>query len=310
MNYTMTDVWTSLDRVFNYYENRMKSRVDKAERTYQALVPYMGENTPPTLKELLQAAASSTDITPTKKYSHGIYLNQKFYEQRLNEGKEAAAGGILDEIQLTYKIENYITNTLIPEAINDGRIDIHFDTVNNKRQLRIDQINIKDSVLDQSAKLDLMNLIKQSETSLTGTSRMKTLKTIKEITPGINVYDKGSIPDENGKYTNKDIELQIDMVYHYGSQETHANLDKIVVQNKKTDKYVNEPFMAVLNHKDLPELKIPYLIQQSFEQVDFFCINGRVYYNYEILQQVKDKIKTYIQAGDIVGLENFISGGK
>ena len=291
-----------LDELIQIYSERAVG----AENAYKSIRGFLGDSAPSTLKGLLQDAGDNgnsvlpDDVSPY--FKRGILINREFAQKRLEEGKEFAAGGILDETDYAIQVFNYICGTVTPKALNDGRIHIDFSEKDKKRVL-----NIKDFVLTKGETQEIEKLtraaIQKGAKNISGTSGMKKLKTLSKISPAISVFDIGG---EKGPI---DILVKLGLDFYYGEQHKTGVFDSITIQNKYTDAYKEKPYYKIFEPQNVIEFKdvIP-VIKNATNKIDFFRLNGKVYYTYEILTVIKKEMNDYIKKNDLDGLSKFLGG--
>lgn len=286
-----------------------KKRANIVEEEYSLIKHYTGTDMPSTFKLLLQTISGYSDSSypqdATAYQQHGLYLNTKFAKRREAEGKIAAAGGIMDEVVFANKAINYMSEVMVPQAINDGRIQIDFDNINNERVLNIKDFTFSEKdeqVLNRDLKDNILSTIEKSAHNISGTSGMKTLHTLAQITPSIGFFDVGAEKELT------DIETRLSWTFHYGTQYKSGVFDTIRIQNKVTSNTL--PYQAVFTSKKVTNRfeDIQQAVRNATDQIDFFRINGRVYYTYEILEQIRSTILAYIDQNRWQDLYKFLGG--
>jgi hypothetical protein len=312
MKNDMTRIITLTKITFDKEINNYKKKAIISEGIYTTIKRYLGTNMPVTLKALLQdISTNGSDEAPSDLslyQQRGIYFNEQFAQEREEQGKLLAAAGVRDEIKLSNKTVNYLANVMTPMAINDGRVKVKFEgEAGSTRKLIITDIKFKeeeeDKLTDQ-IKNDINLILGESAKHISGTSQMKSLKSIASITPNIKVFDVGS---EKGL---SDIDIELSLLYHYGKEYKQGTFRTIHIQNKQTTKFKDKPYYAVLNKCNVMNLEqiAQGVVNSSFGTIDFFCLNGQVYYAYEVLDLIKKEVISFLLNNDIDGLRKFLGG--
>ena len=308
---------------------QLYNKAKEAEGRYYLIRPYLGADAPKTLKEFLQKAIDEGQDEPgnLSPFLQTIrHHNENFARKLEEEQKEnwkLRAGGIHQENEIVSKIANYLMD-IVPEAITADRINIDFEGTGKDRKLnvRLDEKQIVGEVTDK-AKTGLIRFVQESADKISGTGRMKSLKTLSKITPNIGIVHSASgekIDSNKSGYTNQDFAIELGMTFHYGSDSNYGYESKFIVQNKAAASYKEEnKYKAVMQRKNVSgHADIVKMFNSSFKHrygsggsdedvVGFFCIGGKVMYSYEILQLIYKDLVGFEQRKDWKGLQNYLT---
>ena len=301
----------------------------EAEKKYYLIRPYLGADAPKTLKEFLQKAIDEGKDEPENltQFFQTIRHHNENFAQKLEEEKvknwKLRAEGVRQENTIVSKLANYLID-IVPEAITADRINIDFEGTGKERKLNI-QLDEKQIVGETTDKIksELIHLVQESANKISGTGKIKNLKTLSKITPKIGIVHSASgekINSNKSEYTNQDFAVEFGMTFHYGSASSYGYESKFIVQNKAAASYGEEnKYRAVMRKKNVSShADIVKMFNSSFKHlygsggtdedvISFFCIGGKVKYSYEILQLIYNDLVSFENSKNWKGLQNYLT---
>lgn len=332
----MVNVWSGTEEEktkwraqANMLKTILYERALRAEGMYKTIKPFLGFEAPNTLKEFLQLAIDTGQDDPSRlsPYLQTKRRHNEKYAQWLEDNKvdnwELRQGGVLQENAIVAKANDFLMD-IAPTAITEDRINIEFEGKGADRKLKIklDENKIVGEVSKEIQTL-LPRFVEMSASNISGTARMKTLKTLSKITPNIAIEHTGSgerLGDGKTAYTNQDFSIKLGINFHYGKDVSTGYAESFKVQNKAATSYKPEnSYRAVMKKTDVKSYKdIAKMLNSSFKHqfgsqgtqegvIGFFCVGGKVLYGYEILQKIVNDIIALENAQNWKGLRDYLT---